>query len=246
MKKLVLILLTSIFLMAESTSFFEKNANTFSEEMTQEDINRAFDELGKIDPSIENLQKALYFEYGDKEKGIDPDILKAVKFYFDSFEAKNDPISGMKLGLYSWAVFYDQKGLDGKALVLRDNLRDFFKEKNKTPDEYFSKCFFGNFNFINSSDSSDDKPITRFVKKCGILAGIFLTKMGDYDQAIKILTNIKLQDDPSSQIWTAFAYKAQGILDLANLFLDNACKNKKANKNIKAFCSNTNFITIQK
>lgn len=221
MKKKILIFLLLVCQM-HTNPFDNINPNELNvSEITAEDIQNFFNSNTMPIPQ-KDIIEALLYERGDDKKGIAQDLTRSLNAFYRSFQSNFNPIASMKLGLYAWSVFKDKK--DEKNYR---EISTFFKSINKTPD-YF---------FLNGFEKNIQKDNSKVVLDNGFLGGVFLVMTSKFDRAIDIFQKKDLADEPRVQLWTAFAFLGLNNKELANLFLDKACKNPQASQNIKNFCA---------
>lgn len=199
--------------------------------LSKEQIEKLFSEMQFLNNDKFKLLEAFYRENGDSKNNLQPDYLEALKIYLEVFKENKNPIASLKLGLYAWAFYKDKKPKSSEDAKLSASLKAFFKSIGKTPDYFFLQGFYHN------DKTSPHLPTKNLILHNGLLAGIFLVMAQRFDEAIKIFQEPELADLAQAQLWSAFAFLGNNEVQIANLFLDKACKNKNITKGVMAYCA---------
>lgn len=196
------------------------------------EIDSVFKQLSHGNPKNRILE-AMYFENGDPNNAVEPDIVKALEIYYEIFQKTYDPISAYKLGIYAWSL----KGKKSDKNLTKKLIKLYEKQfKNKDPFYYFSQAYYQNKSFNN------DTPLV--VIHNAILAGIFAITQHRLNEAKAILLEPEVQQKALALLWLSFLSKQENIA-IANLFLDKACQKQNESFSVKQFC-NSNQVKVEK
>ncbi|RDU55067.1 hypothetical protein CQA49_00880 [Helicobacter sp. MIT 00-7814] len=168
------------------------------------------------------LIEATYYEIGDPENGIEPDLLRSLKAYGKLYQSKN-PVASYKLGMLAWMY------QENKNSVEKNIINELKKIDGLNPEKYLK----------NGSEWNKEVRYEEISNLNRIAYGIYLFSQNKYNESIKVLNSQYVSERSLAQLYIAFNYLQLKRTDLADFYLNKACNNPQIDNSVFEFCANS-------